>query len=209
MTRAVTELRQIPFSQLIGAPLKAAVEAQALAAQSTIEFIEKVGFANPGSNFEPPDLLFDNPGGDANAGHLRNVTFTYTKKDENDTVADFSLTVPLLAITPIPYIRIDEMTIDFSAKLTDAIERKTSASFNLSSSVSGKYSSWWSPIKMEFRTSATYNSKTATRAAQKREYRIDIHVRALQDEMPSGLSKMLDILEDAIEDKKVTSGGGG
>lgn len=205
MTRAVTELRQIPFSQLIGAPLKAAVEAQALAAQSTIEFIEKVGFTNSSSNFEAPDLLFDNPAADSDAGRLRNVTFSYTKKDENDTVSDFRLTVPLLSITPIPYIRIDEMTIDFSAKLTDAIERKTSTSFNLNTSVSGKYSAWWSPIKMEFRTSATYNSKTASRAAQKREYRIDIHVRALQDEMPSGLSKMLDILEDAIQDQKDTS----
>ncbi len=206
MSRAVTELRQIPFSQLIGAPLKAAVEAQALAAQSTIEFIEKVGFVNASNNFEPPDLLFSDTDKDASAGRLRNVTFTYSKKDENDTVSDFSLTVPLLAITPIPYIRIDEVSIDFSAKLTDAIERKTASSFGLSSSVSGKYSSWWSPIKMEFRTSATYNSKSATQSSQKREYRIDVQVRAVQDEMPSGLSKMLDILEDAIEDKKATGG---
>ena len=44
MTRAVEELRQIPFSSLIGGPLTAAIEAQALAARSSIEFIQKVGF---------------------------------------------------------------------------------------------------------------------------------------------------------------------
>ena len=209
MTRAVAELRQIPFEHLIGAPMKAAIEAQALAAQSTIEFIQKVGFKSTTSDFEPADLLFEDPSKDADAGELRNVTFTYEKKDEDDTVKTFKLTVPLLSITPIPYIRIDEMTIDFSAKLTDSIQRATSSSFQLNSSVSGKYSAFWSPIKLSFRVSATYNTKTATRASQKREYRMDIHVRAVQDEMTPGLSKMLDILEDAIQDEKDTSGGGG
>jgi hypothetical protein len=202
MTRAVAELRQIPFSLLIGGPMKAAIEAQALAAQSTIEFIQKVGFKTPTGGFEPIDMLFQDTSADADAGELRSVTFTYSKKDETDTVAEFRLTVPLLAITPIPYLRIDEMTIDFSAKLTDAVERKTETAFNLTSSVSGKYSSFWSPIKLEFRASATYNTRTATAAASKREYRLDIHVRAVQDDMPSGLSKVLDILEDAIQDVK-------
>jgi hypothetical protein len=202
MTRAVEELRQIPFSSLIGGPMKAAIEAQALAAQSTIEFIQKVGFKTPTGGFEPTDMLLEDTSADADAGELRSVTFTYSKKDETDTIAEFRLTVPLLSITPIPYLRIDEMTIDFSAKLTDAVERKTDTSFNLTSSVSGKYSSFWSPIKLEFRTSATYNTRTTTAAASKREYRLDIHVRAVQDEMPAGLSKVLDILEDAIQDVK-------
>lgn len=205
MSRAVAELRQIPFEHLIGAPMKAAVEAQALAAQSTIEFIHKVGFKTASGGFEPDDFIFDDTSADADAGELRNVTFTYDKKDETDTVSSFKLTVPLLSVAPIPYLRIDEMTIDFSAKLTDAIERKTSSSFNLNTSVSGKYSAFWSPIKMSFRVSATYNTKTATRASQKREYRMDIHVRAVQDEIPAGLDKVLDILEDAIQDTKSTS----
>jgi len=204
VTRAVEELRQIPFSSLIGGPMRAAIEAQALAAQSTIEFIQKVGFKTPTGGVEPTDMLFADTAADADAGELRNVTFTYSKKDETETVNDFRLTVPLLAITPVPYLRIDEMTIDFSAKLTDAIERKTESSFNLTASVSGKYSAFWSPVKLEFRTSSTYNTKTATAAASKREYRLDIHVRAVQDEMPAGLAKVLDILEDAIQDVKAT-----
>jgi hypothetical protein len=202
MTRAVEELRQIPFSSLIGGPMRAAIEAQALAAQSTIEFIQKVGFKTAAGGLEPDDMLFADTAADADAGELRNVSFTYSKKDETDTIHEFRLTVPLLAITPVPYLRIDEMTIDFSAKLTDAIERKTENSFNLTASVSGKYSSFWSPIKLEFRASSTYNTKTATAASSKREYRLDIHVRAVQDEMPAGLSKVLDILEDAIQDVK-------
>jgi Protein of unknown function (DUF2589) len=202
MTRAVEELSQIPFAQLIGGPMRAAIEAQALAAQSTIEFIQKVGFKTPTGGVEPTDLLFANTAADADAGELRNVTFTYSKRDETETIEDFQLTVPLLSIAPIPYLRIDEMTIDFSAKLTDAIERKTEAAFSLSTSTSGNYSAFWSPVKLEFRASSTFNTKTATNSASKREYRLDIHVRAVQDEMPAGLSKVLDILEDAIQDVK-------
>ncbi|MFF0527811.1 DUF2589 domain-containing protein [Nocardia amikacinitolerans] len=205
MSRAVKELEQIPFEQLIGGPMKAAIEAQALAAQSTIDFIQRVGFKNPDGGFEPADMLFADTAADAEAGELRSVAFSYEKKDENDEVSTFHLKVPLLAIVPIPYIRIDEMTLDFSAKLTDAIVQKTDASFNLNSEVSGKYGGFWSPIKLKFRVTATYNRQTSKTAAQKREYRMDINVRAVQDEMPGGLSKVLDILEDAIQDTKAAA----
>ena len=201
MTRAVAELNQIPFSQLIGAPLKAAVEAQALAAQSTIEFIHKVGFRQNDQGLgDQPDLLFDDPTADADAGDLRSVTFRYTKKDENGDDREFELSVPLLAITPIPYIRIDEMTIDFTAKLTDAIERRTDTAFDLNTQVGGSYGSFWSPVKVEARVSATFNTKSSVTDRQHREYALEIHVRAVQDEIPSGLARLLDMLEAAIKD---------
>lgn len=203
--RAVTELQQIPFAHLIGSPMKAAVEAQALAAQSTIEFIHKVGFQQPQGPGGGEDLVFEDVTKDADAGKLRSVTFSYTKKDENDALKDFSLTVPFLAITPIPYIRIDEMTIDFNAKLTDAVQRNTESSFNLNSSVSGGYSAFWSPVKFEARVSATYNNKSSSSQHQQREYSMQIHVRAVQDEMPAGLSRMLDMLEQAIQEQPVAT----
>ncbi|MEQ7125394.1 DUF2589 domain-containing protein [Actinopolymorpha sp. B11F2] len=205
MDRAVTELQQIPFSHLIGSPLKAAVEAQALAAQSTIEFIHKVGFQQPEGVGGGKDLVFDDVTKDANAGKLRSVTFSYTKKDENDALKDFSLTVPFLAITPIPYIRIDEMTIDFNAKLTDAVQRNTDSTFELTSTVGGSYSSFWSPVKFDARVSATYNNKSSSSEHQQREYSMQIHVRAVQDEMPAGLSRMLDMLEQAIQESPATT----
>jgi hypothetical protein len=202
VTRAVEELAQIPFSHLIGGPLKAAVEAQALAAQSTIEFIQKVGFKQ--SSQAPPDLVLNNPNQDANAGEIRNVTFKYTKRDQNDQEKSFALTVPLLTIVPIPYIRIDEVNINFSCKLTDQVERNTStnSSFKLDSSVTGGYSAWWSPIKVEVRVNATYNTASATseRVTSTREYNMQVGVRAVQDDMPAGLAKVLSILETSIKE---------
>ncbi|MEO6446584.1 MAG: DUF2589 domain-containing protein [Gemmatimonadaceae bacterium] len=198
MSRAVQELTQIPFAYLIGAPLKAAIEAQALAAQSTIEFIHKVGFKQDLGT--EGDLVFADTATDADAGEIRNVTFKYRKKDADDVEKTFELSVPLLSIAPIPYLRIDEVTIDFKAKLTDSVERKTNTSFQLQNSVSGKYSAFWSPIKLDFRVSSTFNTSSSTQASQRREYSMDIHVRAVQDEMPAGLSKVLDILEKSVKE---------
>lgn len=202
MTRAVEELAQIPFSHLIGAPLKAAIESQALAAQSTIEFIQKVGFKQSGH--APADMLFAAPNGEVDAGEIRNVTFKYSKRDQNQQDATFTLSVPLLTIVPIPYIRIDEVNINFSCKLTDQVERNTSAnsSFKLDSTVGGGFSAWWSPVKMDVRVNATYNTASATseRVTSTREYNMQVAVRAVQDDMPAGLAKVLSILENSIRE---------
>lgn len=198
-TRAVQELRQIPFGILIGQPMKAAIEAQALAAKTTIEFIEKVGFIPKDTD---QDMLFVNEAADADAGEVRNVTFKYTKKDENDADVEVSLSVPILTIVPIPYIRIDEMTIDFTAKLTDSIQHTTKTNFKLDNTVTGKFKSFWSPVSVEARSSMSYQSQTASASRYTREYTMKISVRAVQDDIPAGLSRVLDILETIIKEKK-------
>lgn len=203
MSRAVSELRQIPFGYLIGAPMKAAIEAQALAAKTTIEFIEKVGFIPADTN---QDMMFIDETKDANAGQVRNVTFKYKKTDENNVDKEVELTVPILAIVPIPYLRIDEMTIDFTAKLNDTITNTTKTGFKLDSSVSGKFKSWWSPISLEFRTAMSYQRQTESSARYVREYTMNIHVRAVQDDMPAGLGRVLDILEQTIKEKPPSGG---
>lgn len=210
MSRAVSELKQIPFSQLIGGPLSAAVEAQAMAAQSSIEFIQKIGFKSAASDEFPDSLLFKDITKDAEAGELRYVTFKYSKTPKATGAPDaplpdeeFRLEVPLLAITPIPYIRIEEITIDFKAKLTDMVVRNTSKSFDSSISGKGSYGAFYTPYRAEMRASATFKSSSSSQAQSQREYTLDIHVRAVQDAMPAGLSKILDILENAIKDKPV------
>ena len=198
-TRAVEELRQIPFGVLIGQPMKAAVEAQALAAKTTVEFIEKVGFI---PDDEEQDLLFIDEAKDADAGEVRNVTFSYTKKDEDGADTDVSLSVPILTIVPIPYLRIDEMTIDFTAKLTDMIQHTTKTGFKLDSSLKTKYKSWWSPVSVEFRSSMSYSRQSASASRYNREYTMEINVRAVQDDIPAGMGRVLDILESIIEEKE-------
>lgn len=205
-TRAVQELSQIPFGVLIGQPMKAAIEAQALAAKTTVEFIEKVGFIPADTD---QDMLFIDETQDADAGEVRNVTFTYTKKDENNEDTEVSLTVPMLTIVPIPYLRIDEMTIAFTAKLTDTIQHNTKTGFELNNELSTKYKAWWSPVSVEFRSSMSYSRQTASASRYSREYTMEINVMAVQDDIPAGMNRVLDLLESTIEEKETNGNGGG
>lgn len=199
MVSGIAALKMLPFDVLIGQPLKAAVEAQAVAAQTSIDFIERVGFlpATAGST----GIISGPESTDANGGTLRNVTFKYSKKDEDGVLKDFNLTVPILAIVPIPFLRIDEMTIDFTARLSDMVQHNRSSATEASASASVAYRSWWSPVQASFRASVNHKSSSSTSSSSKAEYTMDIHVRAVQDEMPAGLGRVLNMLESAIQDE--------
>lgn len=198
MPRAVTELRQIPFGYLIGAPLKAAVEAQALAARTTVEFIEKVGFKETDDDI---GSLFNDLSSDADSGEIRNVTFSYIKQDEDGVNTAVELTVPILSIVPIPFLRLDDMTIDFTAKLTDIVQSTTKSDFKFATDAKGKFKAWWSPVSMEVRTAVSYQNTRESSSKYVREYTMNIKVHAVQDDMPAGLERILDILEQTITEK--------
>jgi hypothetical protein len=202
MGRAVDELRQIPFDYLIGAPLKAGIEAQGLAAKTTIDFIEKVGFIPDDPDQDP---FFEDETADVEGGQVRNVTFQYAKTDQNGNRANVELTVPILSIVPIPYIRIDEMTINFTAKLNDTITNVTKTGFNLQTDAKAQYRAFWSPVRLDFRVTTSYQSSRETASRYVREYQMQINVRAVQDDLPAGLERILDLLEQTIKEAPVGS----
>src|SRR5215471_12621459 len=102
--QATQMLSQIPFQAIIGGPLTAAVDAQAASAVACVKFVKDVGF-------------------DSN-GEVRNVTFSFVKTlpapvgSNTPATKNVQITVPLLTIMPIPFIRIDNMTIAFKAQLS-------------------------------------------------------------------------------------------
>lgn len=194
MTYANRVLGSVPFGYVIGSPMTAAVEAQALAAQSSIEFIRQVGF--DGNTNDQNSGTF---------GNVRQVTFSYETADD-DAVAgtrSVSLTVPLLTIVPIPYLRIDDMTIDFTSKITEEMVRDTSTSSTTQAdaSLSASYKSFYSPVKVGFKASISHkhSSSAATSNRYKTEHTININVRAVQDDIPAGMNRVLDILESSIK----------
>jgi Protein of unknown function (DUF2589) len=169
--------------------MTAAVEAQALAAQSSIDFIRTVGF----------EQMDDT----SNFGPVRQVNFTYTSRDTTtgqDRTA--SLNVPLLTIVPIPYLRIDDMTIDFTSKITEEMTRTTQRDTSVAADaeLSVNYSHFLSPVKVGFKASVStkHSSSAATSNRYATEHTININVRAVQDDLPQGMNRVLDILEAAI-----------
>ena len=192
--------------------MTAAINAQSQAAKETVSFIKEVGFKPKAKEEEEDfDLLLptdtDEGYGNAEMGDVRNVTFKYEKKEANEEVKTAKLVVPILTIVPIPFLRIDEMNIDFMAKISEMIQRKDvkQSVSNYASNFSGSYRSWWSPYRAGF--SASYSSRhSSTHASASRyssEMTMNVNVRAVQDEMPAGMSKVLGILEDIIKDEEV------
>lgn len=182
MANLVQELNSLDFSVYIGGPMQAAIKAQHDASISQVNFIKEVGF-NPANHPTAPS-------------ELRYVDFKYKKSvpGENDTVVDSTVTlqVPFLSMLTIPALRIDEMTIDFNAKLNSVETQAISSEFTGSASVSGKV---W---KVKFNASASYKKTNSSTSTTEKTYTLGVHVKAVNDELPAGLARIMDMLEDAI-----------
>lgn len=189
-SEATGQLGALPFGNIIGGPLVAAVEAQAKAARSTVDFIQSVAYKPLSSGTTDPET----------ARELQTVEFVYESGGQN-----VKLSVPLLSIVPIPYIRIDDMTIQFKANISaetaseDTTTEETKKDVN--ANVTGKYG--WGPAKVEASFNASYSAKKdSTSAANSKysvEYTMDIYIHAVQDDMPGGMVEVLKILKENIK----------
>lgn len=176
MADLVKELNSLDFSNYIGGPLQAAIEAQKEASMTTVNFIQEVGL-------------------DPNDGNkVRYVDFVYKKQDGANGGTDVKLSVPFITMITVPNLRIDEITIDFNARLTSVETSNLSTKLNLGASLSVNYS------VVKFKASASYQRATNSSQKVEKSYNLAVHVRAVQDEMPAGLERLLDILENAIKE---------
>lgn len=207
------ELASIDFESMIGGPLVAVINAQAQAAMSTVNFIKTVGF-------KPPDTE-QIAGEDTETNEPIYVSFKYPKElspyvpaNPGDPTATppipatpavpavyqtQELTVPILTILPIPYIRVDEVTIDFNAKINSVEYRKTNTDLKINTSTEAKAGWFFGSVKMKVETA--FQRTTQQGNTVNRTYSLAIHVKAVQDEMPAGMERMLGILEGAITSK--------
>lgn len=205
MTNLVQELNSLDFSVYIGGPLQAAVDAQHAASMSQVNFIKEVGFVTTAANAaaSPPVLA---------STDLRYVEFKYKKRVPNpnfgklpadavpsgaNTTNEFidqetTIKVPFLTMLTIPALRIEEINIDFNAKLTSVETRNVSSEFGASVEASGKL---W---KVRFKASASYKRSTSSTTNIEKTYNLGVRVRAVNDELPAGLDRVLTMLESGI-----------
>lgn len=199
MPNLVQELNSLDFSVYIGGPMQAAVQAQHAASMSQVSFIQAVGFE-------------DSNGGKA----LRYVDFEFTKSTPNPhfgksaqqltdegldpgtdvaskfITSDVSIKVPFLTMLTIPALRIEELTIDFNAKLTSTETSNVSSEFAASAELGINYKI------VNFKASASYKRSSTRGVSVEKTYNLGVKVTALNDEIPAGLDRILTMLEDSI-----------
>ena len=175
------ELATLDFGNLIGGPLNAVVESQAKSAITTANFIREVGFDKDGK--------------------IINVDFSYNRKDDEGNDSNFTLTVPFLTMLPIPYITVDEASIDFNAKITSTRESNMSTNFSqqVDASVGGSY--WF--VKASVKSKTSYQRQTSSTSKEQRTYDMNVSVKAKNADMPAGTERLLTILENCIDEKQI------
>jgi hypothetical protein len=212
------ELASIDFESMLGGPLVAVVNAQAQSAMATVNFIKEVGFKKSAE---------EAAGGDTTTQEPIYVTFKYPKElspyvpavpaDPGDPAAvpprpatpaqpavpavfqTQELQVPILTLLPIPYIRMDSTTVDFNAKINSVEYRKTDTHLKIDSSLEAKAGWLFGSAKLKVSTSFQRNTQQGNTV--NRTYSMAVHIRAVQDEMPAGMERVLGILEGAITSK--------
>jgi hypothetical protein len=212
------ELRALPFEQIIGSPLVAAIKAQALAAQTTADFIKEVGL-KPRDYEEIEEegkalpAKFDETSEEAEdkGFEARYVEFKFDRileeeitvpptaegqpptKETKHYLVPSRLTVPLLSIVPIPYIRINDMTIDFEFHIKDVDTCESTT--EKKASMKAKAGGWFYKVSGK----GSYSNKTVNKRETDRRTTISVTVNAVQDAIPEGLGRVLDILHDSIK----------
>ena len=197
------ELASLDFEAMLGGPLIAVVKAQSMAATTSVDYIKAVGFTG-GDQADPAQMT------------PTSVKFSYDKPVETtnaqtgETTVEHqkhTLEVPFLTMLPIPFIRIEETTIDFNAKINSVQSVDTKSQHGLNTELTAKAGWLWGSAKLKVNYSY---QKTSTRGEKtERTYTMKVHIRAVQDEMPAGTERLLSILENAIKETPAQAQGGG
>ena len=188
------ELAAIDFAKIIGGPLEAVIRAQASAATVTTQFIQDTAFEKP-------------EGGEAGGDQplkLKVVPFDYgqmmgSKSATSGGLSGDALTikVPLLTMLPIPFIRVDSMTIDLNVSLhsTHTTDEQNTGSVNATTSGGEN-------LEFEhtnFSTSVTDRNTYQNNMVIDDTYSLGVTVHAVQDSMPGGMRNVLDIFSNVIQ----------
>lgn len=182
MARPGQELAALDFESLIGGPLMAVVRAQAQSALTSVDYIKSIGFKEKDGELEPVT-----------------VSFTYEKDDDDGNPQKFALSVPLLTMVPIPFLRVEETNIDFNAKIVSTQFVNTSSNIGFNASLEAKAGWGWGSAKLK--TSFSYRRSTNSGNKTERTYTMNVRVRAVQDELPAGTERLLGILENSIQER--------
>lgn len=171
------------MDQLIGGPLSAAADASTLLANSTASFINRVGFDNK--------------------GNVRNVAFGYQRRTPNEdgtsSIDEMKVSVPLLAIVPIPNLQIDEVNILFDMEVKQSERSESSLDMGATLDASAKFGC----VKVNVSGSVSSHQSNTRSTDNSAKYHVD--VRATNHGIPEGLARVLDMMAANVAPALVSS----
>ncbi|MEY4581903.1 MAG: hypothetical protein RL701_6606 [Pseudomonadota bacterium] len=179
----------LPIQQLIGAPLVAIVEAEALAARATAEFIQEVGFSR-----DPSDKS-------NSFGTLRTVKFTYRKQNVNSQVVVEEIELPLLSIVVIPALQVKSAEIELNLRLSEVEEVSTQPSVDGRARASNPALATLATERVQFKGTFAPDKPASSNSSSSVDLKVKINV--VQADITTGLSKLFQIFDTALTSKPV------
>lgn len=162
----------LDMDQLIGAPLRAAADASTQLANSTADFINRVGFDKEGK--------------------VRTVAFGYQRRSVNEdgtsNLDEMKVDVPMLAIVPIPNLQVDEVNVLFDMEVKQS--EKQESALDLSASITGTVN--LGIVKVSVTGSVSAHQANTRSSDNSAKYHVD--VRATNHGTPEGLARVLDMM---------------
>ena len=163
--------------------------------------VVRIELTDGGSYSSAPTVTLGAPTGDGGIQATATVVFASRKDAVDAKFQDMKVEVPLLTMLPIPFIRVEEATIDFNAKINSIETQSQSSDLAIGGNLEVKQR--WPGGSAKLNVSCSYKKTTASGSNVERTYSMHIFVRASQDEMPAGMEKLLGVLEGAMRSTPV------
>jgi hypothetical protein len=183
------EFQSLPLEAIIAAPLKGAIEAQAVAAATTKAFIESM----LDKENKPINVQFK---------ISRNIISTAPTTTPSNapsattgTTETATIDAPLLSMVPIPHLRIDSLTTHFKYEinLAEKHENELGWSVDATAGTTGLLAKFVS-VSLK----GTISSKSKEESVMNRSGVLELTLHASEAPIPEGLAKMLNLLSSTI-----------
>tara|TARA_Y100000746_G_scaffold232461_1_gene249402 strand:+ start:2673 stop:3644 length:972 start_codon:yes stop_codon:yes gene_type:complete len=136
--------------------------------------------------------------------NVRSLDFSYdqavTTSSGHQSFNHHTVTIPMMTLVPIPYIRIETLDVEFNVKLT-GVEETSRTATNKWKVKTG----WTPPIPMPgkggfLKLKGSFSRKATRGESMKvsRSYDLEVKIHGSQAEMPPGIERMINLLEDLV-----------
>jgi hypothetical protein len=161
-------VQALPLEFIISAPLLGVINAQKIAAQATLDFI---------NTFKDQTV---------------ELNTTSTTAGQTSTI---SIKAPLLAMIPVPHLRIDSFTTHFKYEISQVASEKKNTELG-GSAEAGTTGLWSNFVKASLK--GNVSSQSSSESVMNRSGILEITVNASEAPIPEGLARMLNLLGKTI-----------
>jgi hypothetical protein len=178
----MSEGKDPDLSQILAMPLTALVHAEGHAALTSLRFIQQAGFTgrmddgSAVSRWEARDL-----------GSLRMLKFHYQKQTAAGELLPMEMSIPLLALLPIPVLRVSESTFDFEVEIVSTRRAAPSAGNDIPALAP----------EVEVTARMPPSSPRSSSAGGGAFMRVQMHVTP--SDLPGGIIQILGIMNTSVE----------